>query len=120
MEQFWFGRGLAVDQWVTEVGGGMDLKRDKSVAVMDAVERGEIATLVIVHNDRLAGFGFDYLEHVAEKNGYVVLAANQESVSPREEMVQDLLSIVHTLSCRLFGLRRYGRALKDELGGGGR
>lgn len=38
----------------------------------------------------------------------------------REEMVADLLSIVHTFSGRLSGLRRYETALKDELGGGGR
>lgn len=30
---------------------------------------------------------------------------------------EDLLSIVHTFSCRLCGLRRYEKALKDELGG---
>ena len=120
MEQFCLGRGLAVDRWITEVGGGMNLKREKLLAVMDAIERGEISTLVIAHKDRLARFGFDYLEHVAAKNGCTILIANQESLSPQEEMVQDLLSIVHTFSCRLHGLRRYEKALKDELGGGGR
>jgi predicted site-specific integrase-resolvase len=58
------------------------------------------------------------LEHVAAKNGCTILIANQESLSPQEEMVQDLLWIVHTFSCRLYGLRRYEKALKDELGGG--
>ena len=119
MEQFCLGRGLAVDRWITEIGGGMNLTREKLLAVMDAIERGEIATLVIAHKDRLARFGFDYLEYVAEKNGCTLLVANQESLSPREEMVQDLLSIVHTFSCRLYGLRRYEKALQDELGGGG-
>jgi len=33
-------------------------------------------------------------------------------------MVQDLLSIVHAFSCRLYGLRHYEKALKDELGAG--
>ncbi len=120
MERFCLGRGLAVDRWITEVGGGMDLKREKLLAVMDAIERGEIATLVVAHTDRLARFGFDYLEHVAEKNGCTILVANQESLSPLEELVQDLLSIVHTFSHRLHGLRRYEKALRDALGGGGR
>jgi predicted site-specific integrase-resolvase len=120
MEEFCLGRGLAVDSWITEVGGGMNLKRKKLLAVMDAIERGEIAVLVIAHKDRLARFGFEYLEHVAVKNGCTILIANQESLSPQEEMVQDLLSIVHTFSCRLYGLRRYEKALKDELGAGGR
>jgi predicted site-specific integrase-resolvase len=52
-------------------------------------------------------------------NGCTILVANQESLSSHEEMVQDLLSIAHTFFCRLHGLRRYEKALKDELGGGG-
>ncbi|WP_328426884.1 hypothetical protein OG470_12025 [Micromonospora sp. NBC_00389] len=29
----------------------------------------------------------------------------------RQELVQDLLAIVHTFSCRLYGLRRYEKQL---------
>ena len=32
---------------------------------------------------------------------------NAESLSPEEEMVKDLLSIVHCFSSRLYGLSRY-------------
>lgn len=118
LEQFCLARGLAVDEWVTEIGGGMNLTRRKFLAVMDRIERGEIGVLVIAHTDRLARFGYDYLEHVAVKNGCEIVVANQESLSPQQEMVQDLLSIVHTFSCRLYGLRRYEKTLKDELAGG--
>ena len=69
------------------------------------------------HEDRLARFGFDYLEHVATRNGCEIIVANQESLSPQQELVEDLLAIVHTFSCRLYGLRRYEKTLKDELRG---
>ncbi|MGP3972376.1 IS607 family transposase [Streptomyces sp. 6N223] len=120
MEEFCRGRGLPVDDWVREIGGGMNLKRKKFLALMESIERGEIGTLVIAHKDRLARFGFEYLEYVADKNGCTILVANQESLSPQEEMVQDLLAIVHTVSCRLYGLRKYEKTLKGELVGGGR
>jgi predicted site-specific integrase-resolvase len=29
-------------------------------------------------------------------------------------MVEDLLAIVHTFSCRLYGLRKYQRQIKDD------
>ncbi len=115
LEQFCLARGLAVDEWVSEIGGGMNLTRRKFLSVMDAIERGEIATLVIAHQDRLARFGFDYLDHVATKNACTILVANQESLSPQEEMVQDLLSIVHTFSCRLYGLRRYEKTVTADI-----
>jgi len=115
LEQFCLARGLAVDEWVSEVGGGMDLTRREFLAVMDAIERGEIATLVIAHQDRLARFGFGYLEHVATKNGCTILVANQESLSPQEEMVQDLLAIVHTFSGRLVGLRCHEKKITADI-----
>jgi predicted site-specific integrase-resolvase len=117
MEQFCLSRGTVVDEWVTEVGGGMNLGRRKFLAVMDAIERGEVAELVLPHKDRLARFGFDYLEHVAERHGCVITVANAESLSPEREMVEDLLAIVRTFSCRLDGLRRYEKTLRQELGG---
>jgi putative resolvase len=115
MEQFCLARGMSVDEWVKEIGGGMNLRRKKLLTVVDCIERGQVAVLVVAHEDRLARFGFDYLEHVATKNGCEILVANQESLSPDREMVEDLLAIVHTFSCRLSGLRRYEKAIKAEL-----
>jgi predicted site-specific integrase-resolvase len=40
---------------------------------------------------------------------------NNESMSPQEEMIQDLISIIHVFSCRIYGLRKYKKKLKEEL-----
>src|SRR3981081_165310 len=61
----------------------MNLTRRTFLAVMDAIERGEIATLVVAHQDRVARFGFDYLQHVATKNDCDIVVANQQSLSRR-------------------------------------
>ncbi len=42
MRQFCLARGLAVDEWVSEVGGGMNLRREKFMALMDCIDRGEV------------------------------------------------------------------------------
>jgi predicted site-specific integrase-resolvase len=85
---------------------------------MSQVKAGQVATLVIAHKGRLARFGFDYLAHEAGTAGYDILVANQEALSPQHEM-QDLLAIVPTFSCGLYGLRRYEKVLKaDDLTGG--
>lgn len=118
MESFCLGAGIAVDEWVQEIGGGMNLRRKKFLALMDRIEQDEVARLVIAHKDRLARFGFELIEHVAQRHGCEILIANAESLSPQQELVEDLLAIVHTFSCRLYGLRRYEKLLKDELGGG--
>jgi predicted site-specific integrase-resolvase len=100
---------------VREIGGGMNLRRPKFTALMDDVQDGRVAMLVVAHQDRLARFGFDYLEHVAARAGCEIVVANQESLSPERELTEDLLAIVHTFSCRLYGLRNYRKTLKQAL-----
>jgi putative resolvase len=99
MQQFCQARSLAaVDEWVSEIGGGMDLCREKFLPLMDVVDWGEFGTLVVAHQDGLARFGFDFVEHVAARSGCEIMVANQETLSPQQEMVEDLLAVVHTFS----------------------
>jgi predicted site-specific integrase-resolvase len=50
-------------------------------------------------------------------NGCEILVLNQEDLSPEQEMVQDLMTIVHCFSSRLYGLRNYRRQLRATLTG---
>ncbi len=118
MEQFCLAQGVTVDEVVREIGGGMNLHRPKFLNLMDRIEDGQIEQVCVAHKDRLARFGFDYLDHVAQRNGCHITVANSETLSPQQELVEDLLAIVHTFSCRLYGLRRYEKQMKDEFGGG--
>lgn len=96
MEQFCLPRGLTVGEWVTEAGGDMNLQRKESTRMMEAIERGAIATRVVTPEVRLARFGFDCLDHVARHNDRDIVVANHESLSPENKLVRDLLAIVRT------------------------
>jgi predicted site-specific integrase-resolvase len=115
MEQFCLSSGIAVDEWVHEIGGGMNFKRKKFLKLMKEIENGEISKLLIAHKDRLVRFGFDYFEHLAITKGCKIVVVNQESLSPQQEMVEDLMAIIHTFSSRLYGLRKYKKDLKKVL-----
>jgi putative resolvase len=106
MEAYCLGAGVAVDEWIQEVGGGMNFKRKKFLALMSRIMAGEVERLIIAHKDRLVRFGFDLIEYIAHENGCDIEVVNQESLSPQQEMVEDLLTIVHTFSCRLYGMRK--------------
>ena len=106
---------LYIDEWIKEIGGGMNFKRKAFLSLMSRIQLGEIKTLIIAHKDRLVRFGFEYFQHVAIVNGCEIIIVNQESLSPQQEMVEDLMTIVHTFSCRLYGLRKYQKLLKKVL-----
>ena len=118
LEQYTQARGIAVDEWVLEIGGGLNFERKRFLAVVDAIVAGEVKCLVIAHQDRLARFGFPLLRHLCEVHETELLVMNTETLSPEQELVQDLMSIVHCFSSRLYGLRNYRKtlekALKDE------
>lgn len=116
MDTFCLGSGIAVDERISEIGGGMNFQRKKFLTLIDRISDGEIEQVVVAHKDRLTRFGFDMIEHMAQRNGCEIVVANTESLSPQQELVNDLLSIIHTFSCRLYGLRRYEKALKNDKG----
>ena len=115
METYCLGPGVAVDEWITEIAGGMNFKRKHFLSIINRISSGEIAKLLVTHKDRLARFGFELIKYIADEHGCIIEVVNQESLSPQEEMVQDLMAITHTFSCRLYGLRKYKKTLKDAL-----
>ncbi len=115
LEQFCAARGMVVDEWMEEIGGGLDFKRKRFLTLVDRIVVGEVGTLVLAHKDRLARFGFDLMEHLCERAGCELVVMNTESLSPEREMVEDLMTIVHCFSSRLYGLRNYRKLLKKAL-----
>lgn len=117
LEEFVVVKGLANVEFVEEVGGGLNFKRKRFLELTEAIGRREIETLILAHWDRLTRFGFEWFEHFAKINGCELLVLNQERLSPEQEMVQDLMTIVHCFSSRLYGLRNYRKKLDEALKG---
>jgi len=113
MRSFCLGGGIAVDEWLEEIGGGMNFKRKEFLSLMDRIERGEISKLIVAHKDRLVRFGFDFFFIFSLHHGCSIIVANQEQLSPQQEMVEDLMAIVHCFSSRLYGLRNYKKKIKE-------
>ncbi len=115
LEQYAQAKGIIVDQWVMEIGGGLNFERKRFLALMDAIVAGEVMRVVIAHQDRLARFGFALLKHLCETHETELLVMNTETLSPEQELVQDLITITHWFSSRLYGLRNYRKALEKAL-----
>jgi len=115
LEAFCTARGCVVDEWISEIGGGLNFKRKQFLRLVDAVIAGEVSTLVIAHKDRLARFGYSLLAHLCETHECKLMIMNTEQLSPEQELVQDLITITHCFSSRLYGLRNYRKALEKVL-----
>ena len=118
LEQFCHQRQIAVDEWIMEIGGGLNFKRKRFLSLVDAIIAGHVERVVLAHKDRLARFGYPLLAHLCATQDCELLVMNTEELSPEHELVQDLITITHCFSSRLYGLRNYRKvlekALKDE------
>jgi hypothetical protein len=38
-------------------------------------------------------------------------------MSPQQELMEDLMAVIHTFSCRLYGMRKYKKELEEIIGG---
>ncbi|MEG4503594.1 IS607 family transposase [Microcoleus sp. F6_B4] len=117
MEQFCLAQGIAITDSIQEVGGGLNFKRPKFLQIVQWAMLGEIRVLYVAHKDRLCRFGFELVEQILQWNGGTAIVANAESLSPHEELTQDLLAIIHCFSSRLYGLRKYKAKVKNIVDG---
>jgi predicted site-specific integrase-resolvase len=99
---------------VQDVGSGLNFKRKGIETILERILLGHKLTIIISHRDRLCRFGFDVFKFLIEKNGGKILVLDKLESSPEQELTTDLLSILHIFSCRMHGLRRYTKQIKND------
>ena len=74
----------------------------------------KVKKIVIAHKDRFVRFGFDWFNGFCNQFDCEIEIVNNEALSPQQELVQDLISIIHVFSCRIYGLRKYKKEIKSD------
>ena len=90
---------MIVDQCIEEYGSGLNYNRKKWNQLLDEVMEQTIKTIIVTHKDRLSDLDMTGLKILYEvQHNY---SETNEELSPQEELVQDIVSILHVFSCRL-------------------
>lgn len=115
-----YDQGYKVIDVFQEVASGINENRKELGKMMSRLNEAE--KIIIEYPDRLARFGYKYLENHCRQSGVAIHAIeNTESKTPDQEMVEDLIAIITSFSARLYGARG-GRKIKQcliELAKGG-
>lgn len=98
-----------------EIASGVNEKRGQLVKLMKLATTGSINAVLVEYKDRLARFGFRYLEFFFNSYGVQVLSIEEKaSTDENAELVKDLISIVTSFASRVYG-RRGGRKTHQQL-----
>ena len=114
LKQFCNAKGMIVNQCIEEFGSGLNYNRKKWNKLLDDVMGNKIKTIVITNKDRFIRFGYDWFEKFCGKFNTKIIIVKTETLSPKEELVQDMIAILHEFRCRLYGLRKYKNQIKED------
>jgi len=107
-------KGIIVSEVATDIGSGLNYKRKKWNILLNDVMANKVNTIFISYKDRFIRFGYDWFESLCSKYGTNIVVVNNEDTSPEQEVINDLISIIHVFSCRVYGLRKYKTKIKSE------
>jgi len=93
--------GWAVNQEVSEIASGLNDKRKKLIALI----KSRPDRIVVEHKDRLTRFGFNYFEEMLPLLGIELIVMNRD-VEEEQDLIKDLVAIITSFCCRLYGARR--------------
>jgi len=114
LKNFSNAKGWVIHEVLTDIGSGLNFKRKNWNSILKRVQSGEISKVIVAHKDRFLRFGFEWFENFLQNYECELIVVNNETLSPQEELVQDLISIIHTFSCRIYGLRKYKKVLNGD------
>jgi len=98
---FCTANGWTIEKVVKEIASGMNDNRPKLTKLLEEPPD----RLVIEHKDRLTRFGFRYFEILLPKLGCEIVVINRDA-EERDDLLKDLVAIITSFCCRLYGLRR--------------
>ena len=99
---------------IKDIGSGLNFKRKGLRSILDRLLRGDKLKIVVACRDRLCRFGFELIQYMVEQNGGEIVVQEQTVHCPQTKLTTDLLSIIHVFSCRMHGLRKYSKKIKED------
>jgi len=100
--EFCNANGWIIEKVVKEISSGMNDKRPK---LQKLLEDTNVKRIVVENKDRLTRFGFNYIDTLLKTQGREVVVMNRDS-KPDDDLMKDLVSVITSFCCRLYGMRR--------------
>lgn len=102
-------QGYRIVEVIVEQASGINEKRRGLRRIFRLVEESRIDLVVVEFRDRLARFGYSYLEtYLKARKVRLVCLDDAPPTSVEDELTRDLITIITVFSARLYGRRSHG------------
>jgi predicted site-specific integrase-resolvase len=105
--------GYQVDEIYRDIKSGMHFERSGFQQLLNDVMNNEIERVFITYKDRFARLSFDLMEKLFKNFGTEIVVINRVENMEEKELYEDLMSVIHSFSMKLYSGRR--KKLKEEV-----
>lgn len=114
IKQFCIINGIIIDKIISQFGSGLNYKRQGLLELLDLITKNKIQNLIIYYKDRLVRFGYQIFQQLSKKYNFKILIIDnsQTNKSKEKQFADDLISIIHYFSMKLYGSRNYKKKIK--------
>ncbi|WP_138420945.1 IS607 family transposase, partial [Aquibacillus sediminis] len=97
-----------------DIASGLNENRKGLTKLFNAIKEENISYLIIEYKDRLARFGYRYLENHLNELGCKIIIIDEKEGNEEQELVDDLIAITTSFSARIYG-KRGGKRVSQEI-----
>lgn len=97
---------IKYDNIYRDIDSGLDLDRNSISGLIDDVLHYKIKTIYITNKDRLTRLSFKTLINIFNRFGTNVITINDEDKDTDNEVFEELISLVHIFSTKMYSNRR--------------
>lgn len=114
IKEFCIANGIKIDKIISEFGSGLNYKRKGLLELIDLITKNSVENLIIYYKDRLVRFGYELFEELSKKYNFKILVidSSETNKTKEKEFADDLISIIHYFSMKLYGSRSYKQKIK--------
>jgi len=101
IRNFCLKNGWVIDGEYLEIASGLNDKRPKLLKLL----KSQPNRIVVEHKDRLTRFGFNYFQEILPLLGIELVVINRDVIE-ESDLIKDLVAIITSFCCRIYGARR--------------
>lgn len=108
-------RNLLIEK---DIGSGLNDNKKNLTLLIDLIQQGKVNRFFINYKDRLTCFGFNYIKQICDFHDVEIIVVSDvkdKKKSELEELVEDIIALIHSYLGKLYGLRhKFKKGLEED------
>ena len=104
VKSYMYAKGYSFEV-ITDIGSGINYKNKGLHELISLINSNQITKVVILHKDRLVGFGFELIQLLCDLHNVNIEIIDNSERSNEEELTNDLIEIITVFANKLYGSR---------------